>query len=229
MASIFSWALLVGSSATPASAALNHCTASIDGESLGAAFSPDDAITVAQSDVVPVSGTIEDASATETVTYKVSMSFDVFGKDISWQVASGTTTGNHWASTVDVSKYATYGTGLYYVKALGLTSGGGSCLVGGFVNVTASGLSDAAIAGIAVGAMGVIGVGTATAVAVSQSDKVVEPEVEAAKDAATESRLSAQRKGCCGMAMMLAVPMTIGSAFWEAFRTLGGAVKGMWS
>jgi hypothetical protein len=228
LGSVFSWVLLLGPSATPASAS-GACTGTINGESLGAASTPESAINVDQNASVPVSGTIIGASPTQTISYKVTMSFDVFGDDVRWQVASGSATGNQWASTVDVAKYAKYGTGLYYVKATATTSQGASCSVGGFVNVNASNLSDAAIAGIALGSLGIIGVGAATASAVSQANKVTEAQGLGDQPAPGSLTRAMGDRGCCGFALLLAIPMTLGAAAWEAVQALGEAVKGVWS
>jgi len=149
---------LVLFTAGPAGATVDNCTATIGGANANVFSTPEDAYRVAQHSTVVVTGTNSRVQTGDVLTYDIELQIYLPFKRISWTVASGSTESNTFGQVVDVDKYAKYGSGLYLVHVVSAGPFTGSqCETDAFVNVTASGISDAEIGGIVIGGLGVAG------------------------------------------------------------------------
>lgn len=147
------FALILGLAPAALAEITGGCQATIAGQSVAdrSSSDPSQAIPVDYKQTVTVSAT----SSAPISGYQVKLEFAGFRK----QVASGSANGNTWSSTVEVSKYAPYATGIF--RVLGSSSGPGACTGAALIKITGKNplttVAGAAAAGLAgAGALGIL-------------------------------------------------------------------------
>lgn len=175
--------------AAPAGAA-SECTGTISGQDANQFRTPDQAYKVRENASVFVTGHNSGLPPVGPLHYLVQLRFYLLGDTFDQTVAVGDSTTNSFQRSVNVHKYATRGTGLYLVHVVSYGPAGSSvCATDGFVDVVGSGLSDAEIAGITFGLVGLAaGVGSGLSAA-NEGKDLTDPDKLAAAaqaDAAAE-------------------------------------------
>lgn len=245
--------------ATPAFAAGTSsatCYATLNGVELSSASSPDNAIDLNADSTVAAAGR-NVSVGTGSMHYQVEMMFYLVGERLGWTVASGDASGERYATTLNVAKYAKYGSGLYLLHVLSFGANGShSCTIDGFINIKGGSLSDAGIAGVALAGAGILALAASGIVAGMEGRKLTPIDnVIAEEDAVTKAENEGQNEGqdaggssgggdpethlrestspgsfnfrYCGGLLLLAIPLTMATVLWELARNAVHSVRGM--
>lgn len=151
LATMFFTSSLLAWNVAPVSAQISGpCTATINGEDVSTATSPDTAIEVGYDETVTVAGT----DSTGAPFTRIKLRFPPL-PDVT--VYDEPNEGNDWGGSVEVSDYATWGVGLYQVSG-----GTDDCTGRAWIRVTGRSpfTTVAGGVGLALGAAGLIGAGT---------------------------------------------------------------------